>query len=350
MANIEHEALAYGEGHVIHFVEYANSTLREAASGLTSGDDHKVALQTDDHSLWVLTDYTGPTWVPMFGTPGDDTVTGAKIVDDAVDSEHYTDGSIDLAHMSANSVDSDQYVDGSIDRAHLSADCVDGTKIENDAIDSEHYTDGSIDTAHIGTSQVTLAKIATAAVGTAQIATNAVTAVKIATDSVNASEIVAGAVGTSELAADAVDDTKIGDAKIKKEHINADVVGTGLAGGAGTALSVDGIVEVGASAELKVKVINIGDWNMDSTASVNVAHGVTLDNIRSVDFVIKDDNSTNRYMSRGSTAADGEMQMWVDSIGATNIVLARLTGGYFDTAAFDATSFNRGYVTIFYQA
>jgi hypothetical protein len=36
-----------------------------------------------------------------------------------VDSDQYVDGSIDLAHMSANSVDSDQYVDGSIDTAHI---------------------------------------------------------------------------------------------------------------------------------------------------------------------------------------------------------------------------------------
>jgi len=40
-------------------------------------------------------------------TPADDTVTGAKIVDNAIDSEHYTDGSIDLAHMSSQSVDED---------------------------------------------------------------------------------------------------------------------------------------------------------------------------------------------------------------------------------------------------
>ena len=39
-----------------------------------------------------------------------DAVTGAKIADDAIDSEHYVNGSIDLAHMSVNSIDSDQYV------------------------------------------------------------------------------------------------------------------------------------------------------------------------------------------------------------------------------------------------
>jgi hypothetical protein len=44
------------------------------------------------------------------------------IADDAIDSQHYVDGSIDLVHMSINSIDSDQYVDGSIDTAHIADD------------------------------------------------------------------------------------------------------------------------------------------------------------------------------------------------------------------------------------
>ena len=48
-----------------------------------------------------------------------DAVTGAQIADNAVNSEHYTDGSID--------------------REHLAADIVDGTKIADNAINSEHY-------------------------------------------------------------------------------------------------------------------------------------------------------------------------------------------------------------------
>jgi hypothetical protein len=69
-----------------------------------------------------------------------DAITGAKIADNAINSEHYTDGSIDTIH--------------------LSADAVDGTKIGDDQIDSEHYVHGSIDTIHIADAQVTLAKIA----------------------------------------------------------------------------------------------------------------------------------------------------------------------------------------------
>ena len=119
------------------------------------------------------------------GTPSDDTVTGAKIVDNAINSEHYTDASIDLAHLSADSVDgskivdnainSEHYTDGSIDTAHiadaqvtlakLAADSVNATKIGDDAINSEHYTDGSIDTAHIADLQITSGKIAAGLLG-----------------------------------------------------------------------------------------------------------------------------------------------------------------------------------------
>ena len=61
-------------------------------------------------------------------------ITGTKIKDDEIDSQHYAAGSIDLEHMSANSVDSDQYVDGSVDLIHLSANSVDSSKIVDGSI------------------------------------------------------------------------------------------------------------------------------------------------------------------------------------------------------------------------
>ena len=35
----------------------------------------------------------------LIPTPGDDSVTGAKIADNALDSEHYVDGSLSLIHI-----------------------------------------------------------------------------------------------------------------------------------------------------------------------------------------------------------------------------------------------------------
>jgi len=93
------------------------------------------------------------------GTPADDTITGAKIVDDAVDSEHIAAGAIDAAHMSVNSIDSDSYVDGSIDNAHIA----------DDAIDSEHYADGSIDNAHIADDAIDSEHYAAASIDFAHI-------------------------------------------------------------------------------------------------------------------------------------------------------------------------------------
>ena len=84
------------------------------------------------------------------GAVGADSVTGASIADDAIDSEHYTDGSIDNAHIADDAIDSEHYADGSIDNAHIA----------DDAIDSEHYAAGSIDEAHIADNAVTLAKMA----------------------------------------------------------------------------------------------------------------------------------------------------------------------------------------------
>ena len=48
-----------------------------------------------------------------------DAITGAKIADDAIDSEHYTDGSIDNAHIADDAIDSEHYADASIDFAHI---------------------------------------------------------------------------------------------------------------------------------------------------------------------------------------------------------------------------------------
>jgi len=180
----------------------------------------------------------------------------------------------------------------------------------------------------------------------AKLTTNAVETLKIKDANVTAAKIGTGAVTNTKIGADAVDDTKIGDAKIKKEHINADVVGAGLAGGAGTALSVDGIVPTGGN-EIKVKVINIGDWNMDATAYVDVAHGLTKANIRSIATVIRRDDDNELYPISYS---GGGFVAGYDFVSTTIIRLVRVADRQFDNTAFDSTSFNRGYITIWYTA
>jgi hypothetical protein len=140
-----------------------------------------------------------------------DAVTGAKIADDAIDSEHYTDGSIDTAHLASDvitgakiaddALDSEHYTDGSIDTAHLAADVVTGAKIADDALDSEHYTDGSIDAAHLASSAVT----------TAKINGDAVTGAKIADDALDSEHYTDGSIDTAHIADNQVTLAKLSD-------------------------------------------------------------------------------------------------------------------------------------------
>jgi len=94
---------------------------------------------------------------------------------------------------------------------------------------------------------------------------------------------------------------------------------------------------------VSVDTLNIGDWNMDATASVTISHGHTASKILYIMPMIRDDTPTNYrpldYRQSG---------YW--SINASNITLARiaLPDGWFDDPAYDATSYNRGYILIYY--
>src|SRR3990167_6642466 len=98
---------------------------------------------------------------------------------------------------------------------------------------------------------------------------------------------------------------------------------------------------------LKVKVLNIGDWDMDATSSVAVAHGLTMVNIRGISVLIIDDASGNiQSLDIADSSYPNVNGNW--RLDATNINLYRLALGYYDTVGFDSTSFNRGWITIWY--
>lgn len=114
----------------------------------------------------------------------------------------------------------------------------------------------------------------------------------------------------------------------------------------------DGGIRTDGVNALKTKVINIGDWNMDSTTSISVAHGLTFANIISVFVMIRTDAGTalvplNTGVSAANTTPQG---FWTVGAPGSDIDLFRLTGGNFDNAGFDSTSYNRGYIIIEYLA
>lgn len=92
---------------------------------------------------------------------------------------------------------------------------------------------------------------------------------------------------------------------------------------------------------LNTKVIDIGDWNMDSTVQVSIAHGLTYSKIRTFEAFIINDTSTTLYPLNTENGGYA-------NIDGANIVLNRSTSGIFDNTGHDSTSFNRGWITIQY--
>lgn len=106
--------------------------------------------------------------------------------------------------------------------------------------------------------------------------------------------------------------------------------------GAITTTSVDGF---------KKKVVDIGDWNMDTGATTTVAHGLTLADIRLIQaFVRNDANTTYSCLEQGDSSSENPA-----SAGSTNITLARTASGVYDNGNYDSTSYNRGWVFIWYS-
>jgi len=107
---------------------------------------------------------------------------------------------------------------------------------------------------------------------------------------------------------------------------------------------------------LRRTTVEIGDWNMDSTGSVKVNHGLeysdTWKGTRDTAIVIRNDADTTYYDGgRTNTGAAEMAQVSVAVSGITNkkVVLIRKTSGNFDSSDFDSTSYNRGWVTVWYE-
>jgi len=93
------------------------------------------------------------------------------------------------------------------------------------------------------------------------------------------------------------------------------------------------------------KELDIGDWNMDTTEEVSIAHGLSLSQIRDAVATIRNDADDESYGLDKINYGDEGFIKW----DATNIILRRATAGHFDSTDYNATSYNRGYITVFYK-
>ena len=81
MAQRQHRDSQLGQRHSVHNWEYADAAARTAATGFGPSDVHKLALQLDENSLWMLADDSPPTWqaVGTGGGGGGGTVTSVAM-------------------------------------------------------------------------------------------------------------------------------------------------------------------------------------------------------------------------------------------------------------------------------
>lgn len=117
------------------------------------------------------------------------------------------------------------------------------------------------------------------------------------------------------------------------------------------AFNANGGIDIGGNGTvIKKKNINIGDWNMDSTLSVSVNHGLTFDNILSVTVIIINDAGSSLYPIDFINVGTSTVPSGSWSINTTQVILRRSGTEFFDNAAFDSTSYNRGFIYIVYEA
>lgn len=94
---------------------------------------------------------------------------------------------------------------------------------------------------------------------------------------------------------------------------------------------------------LKTKIVNIGDWDMDTNQLALVPHGLTMGNIRSVEVDIRNDAESQSGPFQG---AGGEAN--VIAYDSSDIIMSRQAGGVYDGVNYDSTSYNRGWIVIRY--
>lgn len=132
------------------------------------------------------------------------------------------------------------------------------------------------------------------------------------------------------------------------------VVNEGVLNNTGT-VSVTGNVDIsggialaGTSTYIKSVVLAIGDWNMDASATTLVAHGLSsFAPISVTGFIVNDTGGTFRAIGGYTASSAGvPVDLGVSSIDATNVYLSR--GSATDSTSYDSTSYNRGYIVLWY--
>jgi hypothetical protein len=99
-------------------------------------------------------------------------------------------------------------------------------------------------------------------------------------------------------------------------------------------------------------ILNIGNWNMDSTASVSILHTLSATEwktIKSITGMIRNDLDNAYYNILQDGGGGLSSDCYINFFNSTSITLDRTAGGIFDSTNFDSSPFNRGFLTIQYK-
>jgi hypothetical protein len=111
---------------------------------------------------------------------------------------------------------------------------------------------------------------------------------------------------------------------------------------------------------LRRKTVEIGTWDMDTTADVEIKHGLIVGaawkNVRSIEVTIRNDDDNTYYTDSTDTSANADAGIEITKIDEDVVYLARATLGTFDSVNFDKVAdpgdasivYNRGWITVWY--
>ena len=143
-------------------------------------------------------------------TPGDATVTAAKLASNSVITAKILDANVTTAKIA----------DSNITTAKIAADAVTQAKVADDAIGADQLAASAVVTASIVDDNVTQAKIADDAVGADQLASSAVVTASIVDDAITTAKIADDAITSALIADDAVIAAAIADNSVDIARLN----------------------------------------------------------------------------------------------------------------------------------
>lgn len=127
-------------------------------------------------------------------------------------------------------------------------------------------------------------------------------------------------------------------------HLSGQTIWTSSTDGPTSGMAAQTAATATKHGVLNVKVIDIGDWNMDTSSGKGVLHGLDFTKIRGVSVLVR--NDANSEVSPLDIFS-GEIVGYWECL-ATSISLYRVPFGFYDQPSYDSTSYNRGYITIWY--